>query len=41
MCSCKKSYNLLVSIPSLSYKSQHKTHSVDIENIPVYFLNTS
>jgi hypothetical protein len=35
MYSCKKSYNLLLSIPPLSYKSQPKTPSVDIENIPV------
>ena len=41
MCSCKKSYNLLLSIPPLLYKSQPKTPSVDIENIPVYLLNTS
>ena len=32
MCSCKKSYNLLLSIPLLSYKCQPKTPSVDIEN---------
>ena len=32
ICSCKKSYNLLLSIPPLWYKSHPKTPSVDIEN---------
>jgi hypothetical protein len=36
---CKKSFNLLLSIPPLSYKSQPKTPSVDIENINIFNIN--
>jgi hypothetical protein len=36
----KKSANLSLSIPPLSYKCQPKTPSLEIANIPVYFLNT-
>jgi len=37
----KKSANLSLSIPPLSYKCQPNTPSLEIANIPVYFLNTS
>ena len=37
----KNSYNLILSIPPLPYKSHPKTPFADIANIPVYFLNTS
>ena len=35
----KKSYNLILSIPPLPYKSHPKTPFADIANIPVYFSN--
>ena len=37
----KNSYNLSLSIPLFSYKSQPKTPLFEIANIPVYFLKTS